>query len=266
MVSNIWSHQLDAGTPLAALVARAANAGARVVELRQGALGKFEDGYRLPDVAGLAAVAAATPQVRFIPAFEVPFLDDGIDPEHPSFAGGRALAMAVAGGEVPHLRLVDLETSTDALAASGAGLARLARLMAEVDGLLSVEHARQGWRPLWRAFVAARQRLGKRAAVLRLCVDPCNLSWLAADDADPAHLIETLSPADVGMIHCKQHIDGTLQPTVGPGALDWRRLLRTVGAHHPTAPFLFEMASNPRVWEYLRESLDYLQGLGISDN
>ena len=266
MVSNIWSYQLDLGERLDALISRAANEGARVIELRQGSLGSFEDDKGAPDVPGLAALAAGNRATRLIPAFEVPFLDDEIGSHHPSFVAGRELAIAVAGKEAPHLRLVDLETKAAAASTSGFGLAQLAIVMAEVGGLLSVENGRQGWHPLWAAFLAARDRLGDRAMALRLCVDPCNLSWLAGEDQDPARLIEMLSPTDVGMIHCKQQISGSLQPTVGPGTLNWQRVLRVVGAHHPVAPFLFEVASSARVWEYLYESLDYLQALGITRN
>ena len=269
LVSNVWAHQLDRGAALGDLLSRAAEHGVRLVELRQGSLGSLEDPRRLPDVAGLAAVAAAHPSLAFIPAYEVPFLDDRTTADHASFAAARNLALAVAGRHPPHLRLVDLETEATAAAAGTAavGLSRLAEAMAAVDGVLSVENARQGWGPLWAAVTAAHRQLGDRAGALQLCFDPCNLSWLADEEGgDPVRLLGALPPAAIGMIHCKQQIGGDLQPVVGPGAVDWRGLLRAIAANHGATPFVFEMASGPRVWEYLGQSLSFLQGLGIPDN
>ena len=266
LVTNVWAHQLDRGAPLGDLVSRASDEGVSYLELRQGSLGQYEDAQRLPDVDRLAALAAAHPSITFVPAYEVPFLDEAVTASHPAFRAGNELATAVAGRHGHHLRLVDLDTPAGAAEGAGTGLQRLAEAALLASGALSIENARQGWTSMWKVFNAVRGRLGARSDALRLCVDPCNLSWLAADDTDPTPLVAGLPPALVGMIHCKQHVTGALQPVVGPGAVDWRRLLSAIESRHPTTPLLFEMASSPQLWEYLAASIAYLRGLGSSNN
>ena len=99
LVSNVWNVQLSTGEDLADLVAAAAARGYRVIELRQKSLGGYEsarDG--LPDVAALAALARRLPEMRFVAAYEVPFLDPDTGPQNRYFEAAVSVARAVAQG------------------------------------------------------------------------------------------------------------------------------------------------------------------------
>ena len=263
LVSNVWNVQLTAGEDLADLVAAAARRGYRVIELRQKSLGGYESkGEHLPDVAALGVLAARFPELRFIAAYEVPFLDPGTQADHPCFEAARSVAYAVAQGGQPHLRLVDLSTTAEQLAAWGAEvagqtIARLAATVASSGALLSVENAWQPWPLLEAAIAAARVQLGAAAYRLRVCFDPCNFAFIQ-EPTDAAAVLASLAPEQVGMLHFKQRSAGVLDPAVGAGYVDWPRLIPVIVARRLFNQGLFEMASHAGLWDNLERSNVYL--------
>ena len=266
LVSNVWSVQLAAGADLADLVAAAAERGYRVIELRQKSLGGYESAPdHLPDVAALAALARRFPEMRFVAAYEVPFLDPDTGPHQRYFEAAAGVARAVASDRQPHVRLVDLSTTAKQLAAHGADaaghtIARLTAALADDDALLSVENAWQPWPLLAAAIAAARTELGTAAGRLRICFDPCNFATIK-EPTDAAAVLASLSPELVGMLHFKQRRDGSLQPVVGAGDVDWPRLIPVIVARRLFGQALFEMAGHERLWHNLERSSAYLQRL-----
>ena len=266
LVSNVWSVQLAAGEDLADLVAAAADRGYRVIELRQKSLGGYESAPdHLPDVAALAALARRFSEMRFVAAYEVPFLDPDTGPSHRCFEAAVSVARAVAQERQPHVRLVDLSTTAEQLSACGpdaAGhtIARLAAALADDDTPLSVENAWQPWPLLAAAIAAARTELGTAAARLRVCFDPCNFAFIQ-EPTDAAAVLASLAPAQVGMLHFKQRRNGRLEPTVGAGDVDWPRLIPVIVARGLFGQALFEMAGHERLWHNLERSSAYLQDL-----
>lgn len=265
LVSNVWDVQLAAGEDLADLVAAAAQRGFRVFELRQKSLGGHESAEHLPDVDALAVLARRFPGLRFIAAYEVPFLHPATGPDHPCFEAAVRLARAVAPGRQPHVRLVDLSTTAEALAAAGpaaAGqtIARLTAALADDDALLSVENARQPWPLLAASVAAAHTALGAASGRLRICVDPCNFA-VTGELAGAAAALASLAPEEVGMLHFKQCRNGQLQPVVAAGDVDWPRLVPLIVARRLLRQGLFETASHPRLWPNLQQSSAYLRSL-----
>lgn len=266
LVSNVWNVQLARGEDLRGLIGTAARHGYRVIELRQKSLGKYESpDTALPDVKALGALAAQFPDLNFVAAYEVPFLNPGTTPKHRAFAAAVRLARAVALGRRPHVRLVDLSTTPEQAAASGSTacghtIARLATAVGTDGGILSVENSRQPWPLLAAALDAARARLGSGADRLRVCFDPCNFA-ATGDPTDPADVYAALTPEQVGMLHFKQRRAGRLDVTVGQGEVDWPRLVPLIVARRLFRQGLFEMASDPRLWEHLEHSSSYLRRL-----
>ena len=266
LVSNVWNVQLAAGEDLADLVAAAAQRGFRVFELRQKSLGGYESAAEhLPDVDALAALARRFPTMRFIAAYEVPFLHPDTGPDHACFEAAVRLARAVAPGRQPHVRLVDLSTTAEDLAAAGpaaAGqtIARLTAALADDDTLLSVENSRQPWPLLAASVAAARTALGAASGRLRVCFDPCNFAF-TGELAAAAAALASLAPEEVGMLHFKQRRNGQLQPDVAAGDVDWPRLVPVIVTRRLFRQGLFEMASHPQLWLNLQRSSAYLQHL-----
>ena len=266
LVSNVWNVQLAAGEELAELVAAAARRGFRVFELRQKSLAGYEsEDDHLPDVAALAALARRFPVLRFVAAYEVPFLHPATAPRHPCFEAAIQVARAVAPERQPHVRLVDLSTTAEQLAtcgtaASGHAIAGLSAALEEDDTLLSLENSRQPWPLLAAAIAAARTELGAAAGRLRICFDPCNFAF-AGEATDAAAVLASLPPEQVGMLHFKQRRNGHLDPTVGAGDVDWPRLIPVIVARRLFRQGLFEVASHQQLWRNLERSSAYLQRL-----
>ena len=266
LVSNVWNVQLARGEDLGDLIGTAARRGYRVIELRQQSLGRYESpDTALPNVKALGTLAERFPNLHFVAAYVVPFLDPETTPDEPYFAAAAAVARAVANGCPPHVRLVDLSTSPEqaaawGAAASGRTIARLARALAADGGILSVENSRQPWPLLAAAIDAARTELGRGGDRLRVCFDPCNFA-ATGDPTDPADVYAALTPEQVGMLHFKQRRAGKLDVTVGVGEVDWPRLVPLIVARRLFRQGLFEMASDLRLWEHLAHSSAYLRRL-----
>ncbi len=270
LVSNCWKVQLDSGTPLDSLITEAVRRGLTAIELRQGSLGEYEAGPTcVPQADRLAELARRFPEVRFNVALSLPCLGGDLSREDSLFLAGRAAAMAMAMGQSPHLRLVDLQTRPDQCLASSIEsaarrLVELTEAMVEVEGQLSIEHARQPWSWLDSVMSAARRRLGERSSRLRLCFDPCNL-LLTERAEEVAGIVESVEPKEVSMIHVKQRRNGQVQPDFGDGDLDWPQLLETLRRRGHTGPVLLEIAPHVEVWANLESGIARLLGAACSE-
>ncbi|MEX2287561.1 MAG: sugar phosphate isomerase/epimerase [Planctomycetaceae bacterium] len=268
LVSNCWRTQLARGESLDDLSAAAVRHGFRAIELRQGCLGEYESGDPpLPHAADLLSLADRFPQMRFSMAVEIPFSNGRTSPADPVFVAGQLAAKAVAGRLSPHLRLVDLATDAadlgaDAIERVGSALAGLVRKLADIDGVLSVENARQSWSAFRSVFQSARRQLGAEGARLKLCYDPVNL-LLSGEAIDPVAVTASLSPDEISMVHFKQRCDGRISPAVCDGDVDWRAQLAALRKIGYRGLYLFEVASHKNLWEFLTGSHEYLRRRGL---
>lgn len=253
LVSNCWKVQLDSGITLDSLIAEAVRRSLTVIELRQGSLGEYESGAEcVPQADRLDDLTRRFPDVRFSLALSLPCMSGERLRENPLFLAGRSAAMSLANGDSPHLRLVDLQTrpeqcSESLIEPAAHRLVELTEAMIEVNGILSIEHARQPWSWFDAVMKDARWRLCQRSSRLRLCFDPCNL-LLTERAEDVAGIVASVEPEYVSMIHVKQRANGQIQPDVGDGDLDWPALLNVLRRRKHTAPVLFEVAPHAAIW------------------
>ena len=263
IVSNCWKSQLDAGIELDVLVDESRRRGFRVIELRQGSLGKYEFGaMALPRPDRLAELQSRFASVRFNMAMSLPCLGGEMTRRTPLFVAGRAAACSLARGGQPHLRLVDLETQPSqrpelTVGYTARALVELTESLIEVHGVLSIENSKQPWPWFRSVFDEARRRLGENAMRLRICFDPCNLLLTECPD-DVSDIVASISPDDVSMIHVKQRRDGQILPDVSAGDLDWHAFLYVLQEHGHTAPVLFEVAPHADVWQHLENGVCHL--------
>lgn len=265
LVSNCWKVQLDSGVELDSLIEEAVRRRLTVIELRQGSLGKYEaEPNCVPQAERLSELARRFPEVRFNVALSLPCLGGELSREESLFVAGRSAAMALANGQPPHLRLVDLQTRPEqclesSVEVAARGLVELTEAMIEVEGILSIEHSRQPWPWFDSVMNEARRQLGERSSRLRLCFDPCNL-LLTERAEEVAGIVESVRSEDVSMIHIKQRKDGQVQPHVGGGDLDWPKLLETLRHRIHAGPVLFEIAPHVEVWANLESGIARLFG------
>jgi len=265
LVSNCWKLQLDSGIALDSLIAEAVRRSLTVIELRQGSLGEYESGVMcVPQADRLSALARRFPDVRFSLALSLPCLSVAPLRDQPLFLAGRSAAMSLANGASPHLRLVDLQTrpeqcSESLIEPAAHRLVELTEAMIEVNGILSIEHARQPWPWFDAVMKVARRRLGHRSSRLRLCFDPCNL-LLTERAEDVAGIVASVEPEYVSMIHVKQRANGQVQPDIGDGDLDWPELLNVLRRRKHIAPILFEVSPHRDVFSNLKSAADRLFG------
>ncbi len=268
LVSNCWQVQLAQGASLDELIAEAAEAGFRAIELRQGFLGEYESADRhLPDPAKLEKLPNTFPQMRFNIAIQFPFLSERASSSDELFRAGLWAADSVAGEYPPHLRLVDLTTAVSpqnlpAVEAAAAQLVQLTRELVALDGVLSVENARQPWPWFCKVLDAARDQLGLDRSRLKLCYDPVNL-YLTNETIDPLEATKSLATDEISMVHFKQRVDGRIATAVCDGDVNWDKQLAALHDAGYAGPFLFEVASHKKLWEYLAGSREYLRRRGL---
>ncbi len=269
IVSNCFRSQLDAGESLAGLIGQAAAGGFSVIELRQGCLGDGESpGELVPDPDRLEALAEACPGVQWDLALGYPCFDPATTGEDAVFSSGRTAIGRLATGGPPHLRLVDLTTDHSCVdpADAAATVGRLLERVRDVDGMLSIEHARENWEWFSEMFARARDAAGADGRWLKICFDPCNL-LMAPGHPDPATVTAGLDPETVSMIHIKQRRNGQPWPAVADGEVDWAGVIEAMGAMGDGSgfegPLLFEVAPSRDLWEFLEGSRVYLQRLGL---
>ena len=259
LVSNCWHHQLAAGQELDHLIAEAARRELRIIELRQGCMGSYESGDPgIPDASKLAELPRRFPNMSFNIAMSVPFLRPLAAADSVLLEAGRRAAVAVAGANRPHLRLVDLESPFDVdRDLADRNLLELAQSMKSCDGMLSIEHSLQEWDGLLQSFRSVRATLGEQKHRLRFCFDPCNLK-MTEDTIDLASAVNCLSLDEISMIHIKQCRHQCVLPNVSAGSVDWKTVGDLLNKKAYRGPMLFEIASSPEVWTQISASRDYL--------
>lgn len=267
VVSNCWKTQLDAGERLIDLVQRAEQQGYRAIELRQTCLGDFETSEHLPIADRFSDFPERFPSISFDLAICVPFLNPDMSISDQMFTASLLAAQTLAGSSRPHLRMVDLMTVGEPISsisseAAGEAIARLARPMIELGGILSVENSRQPWNWFHEAFRTARNQLGSDADSLRLCFDPCNL-LLPGDDIDPVQATASLANDELSMIHFKQRREHRSCTTVCDGAIDWPAVIRVINEKEFLCPRLLEIDPSDEIWRNLEESRAYLRECGL---
>ena len=261
LVSNCWQHQLESGADLLDLVVNAPTHGFRCVELRQTCLGRFESGDEcIPDVAALQELPAAAPQVEFNIAINVPFLLPGAAEQSDVFAAAVDATVSVYGDNRPHLRLVDLTTTSDQLAGIeisdvARSIERLVRRMSDVDGQLSVEHSLQSWSRFLDVFRTTREFLDDQNDRLRLCYDPVNL-FFSDVGPDPGSVTRSLRAEEISMVHFKQRRENTILTRVADGDVDWRDQAAALAEIEYRGPCLFEIRSSDKLGEEMKASVE----------
>jgi sugar phosphate isomerase/epimerase len=258
VVSNCWQFQLAEGQRLEELIKRATQVfGFRQIELRQGALGAFEDSDRTPNAEMLADLAARFPGVSFDLAVELPVFADPVGREDSRRRCFLEAASALSG----HLRIVDLtpcsivEPSDDWLAMAVENLTSLASDLP--DGLVSIEHSLQPWSLFWLAFERAWSRNRDN---LKLCFDPTNF-WLIDDGNQSLEITQSVPVESLSMVHLKQRRGDSTLAEFTDGDVAWRSLLQIFCDRNYAGPFLFEIAPSSSVWNELASGLEYLDNL-----
>ncbi|GAB4136840.1 MAG: hypothetical protein Tsb009_04080 [Planctomycetaceae bacterium] len=267
IVSNCFRTQLEAGESLDSLVGQAEQRGFRFIELRQGSLGEFEEQAFIVPNRDLAELHQRFPKIQFNLAVEFPFLSPHYQFDEKDISGFLWATSMLSGEQTPHLRLVDLETTDDDLQAIGIENAvetilALTEKLTALNGILSLEHARQSWRFFEGAFSTARESMGKRADRLQLCFDPCNL-LLAGDRPNQAEITASLNVDTISMVHFKQRKSGAILPDMQEGDVDWPAVINELNRLHYSGPSLFEVAPSENLWENLNASCDFLNTIGI---
>lgn len=272
VVSNVWATLLPRQS-LGELCARAAAEGMGYVELRQRALGECEapgDGggspRPLPDRLG--ELARAHPTLGFNLAIEVPFLTQAAPVDETMFAAGVEAARAL-GGSPPLLRLVDTTPAfqpvpPDVFVGCVATVRRLARSAAARGVRLALENATQPLSTLRQLMEIVEQELGNElnagCGTPVLCWDAAN-ALKAVVSEPPAAALASFSVDEIGLFHFKQLRDGEVQPDVGDGELDWRRILRPLHERGYQGPALFEIPPGDDIDARLARSRAYIEAL-----
>lgn len=267
IVSNCWKQQLDRGQSLVQLIEQAQAQGFRAVELRTGSLGEFEADVAAASVSSgaclrLAELAKQFPSIDFNLAIDFPFFGGQPPLDGDDVIASIEAAKCLSHDGSPHLRLVDTVTrsrnpDSTAIEAASQALAAMTQRMVQQGGRLSVEHAYQTWGTFQLVMSQARRRLGANADRLRCCFDPCNLLLTEPPDQIPG-IVETIRPAEVSMIHIKQRRNGSIQPDIQAGDLDWPVLLKSLTSNKHHGPWLFEIAASDDIWTHLEHSRQFV--------
>lgn len=263
IVTNCWKEQLDQGASLESLLDQAVQYGLVAIELRQTALGPFEseEGY-WPDLKRLRTLAEQYPQLRFNYAMSLAFLSGEIPLASQFLDQARDAAIAVSGESVPHLRLVDLKTSSDQIAPCEDNtvqeLVGLVEAMDQVGGMLSLENARQPWDDLFRIVQRTREQLGDLGEKLKICFDPANFG-LSPEAGDPLQALSQMEVGELSMVHLKQVQDTVVLTELMAGEVDWQVHLGQLQQRGYQGPFLFEMAAGPDCWQRLETAQRFMQ-------
>lgn len=267
IVSNCFAHQLQAGQTLEDLVHQVVSRGYSTVELRQTCMGECESQEYIVDPIALKRLCEPYPDVDFDYAMNYPFLSAGHEHLGDEYleAGIRA-AFSCKTNYRPHLRLVDLSTSNDALddaiKATSRNLAELVKAITQRGVRLSLEHSRQRW----ELFSSVCDQLDtlNLTGDYELCFDPAN--FCTSDIGSKS--LEVLAALDlnhVSMIHLKQFNEGTYLEVLENGHIDWKVCAELLREKQYAGPLLFEIIPSNQVWDRLDESLEYWTGLQRKD-
>ena len=99
---------------------------------------------------------------------------------------------------------------------------------------------------------------------MKLCYDPVNLR-LPGEEIDPLSATASLSGDEISMVHFKQRVDGRIATAVCDGDVDWESQVGILCRIGYRGPYLFEVASHKKLWEYLAGSREYLRRRGFHE-
>lgn len=269
-VSNGWSDLLVSGS-LVEECRRAAAFGFGYVELRQRALGSFEEvvagderPWPIPDA--LASLRGEVRGLGFNLAVEAPFQTSVIAPDDPYI--GRCIEAAVAlGGDPPVLRFVDLSPAPALLDADGVerlgqSIARLARRLWNRGVALALENSKLPVQSVRALIERAALDLPEEVPLPRICWDAHNQIAQRLEYESPVNTARTLGIEELFEFHFKQtHARELLPDVTGPGDLDWRDILQALHDRGYRGPALFELPAGPDIWERLERSTAYIREL-----
>jgi sugar phosphate isomerase/epimerase len=269
-VSNGWGDLLPSSS-LPEQCRRAAEFGYGYVELRQRALGTYEervagDDRPWPLPSALAGLRGEAPGLGFNLAVEAPFQTSVISPDDAYI--GRCLEAAVAlGGEPPVLRLVDLSPAEALLDAEGIdrlgqSVADLARRAWRMGVVLALENSKQPVRVVRALIERAAISLPEEVPIPLICWDSHNQIAQRLEIEDPVDTARTLGMEELFEFHFKQtHARELLPDVTGSGDLDWHEILEALHHRGYRGPALFELPPGPDIWERLERSTAYIQEL-----
>lgn len=252
------------GASLEQLLGRAAECGYEAIELRQGSLAEGENDQGVATPAVLAKLASRHPQIEFDYAMAFPFMSERADYRCATLATGVEAALATGGQTGPHLRLVDIETSTES-EASIVGVEQLSAfaIRCREQGVrLSLEHSRQPWAHFSSVLSAVRARLNSEHFP-SLCLDPANFCILSEQHLS-LELLRVLPLESVSMVHLKQWGSGSVLPELLKGDVCWQELHDRLRSRAYTGPLHMEIAPTAEVWERLEASWRYWGDLASS--
>ena len=264
-ITNSWRLQLE-DQSLAELVARAAERGARHIELRQTCLGTCESGagddWR-PSLPGLAAVIERHRRLTYDLAMAWPCLTRESDPQGAAWQAALAGARLV-GRDTPHLRIVDpssfgavWETPAD-IPMEAWGLAGLATEAARQGVILSMENSGQSIASMAMLVEAVRERMPQEyRGYIGLCPDPTN-QLRRFPDSDPLGDLDALPMDMLKIVHFKQMRQGEAWSTVDDGDLDCLAMRDILVAKGYDGPAIMEIPPHNEVFANLESSFAYL--------
>lgn len=271
MVSNGWGDLLKT-SPLDEHCRRAAALGFGYVELRQRAMGSFEeavsgDDRPWPRPDKLAQLRDLAPGLGFNLAVEAPFLTTRVSPRDPYFQRCAEAAVAL-DPERPILRLVDLSPAPspleheEAIDELGQSVEELTRALWERGVRLALENSKQPLISLRAVIRRAAFGLPDRIPIPELCWDPHNQITQTFLAEDPVETARTVPVEEFFEFHFKQARNGgALQGDVADGEIDWRGILIAMKERGYQGPALFELPPGPDIWERVERSTDYIRGL-----
>ena len=267
IVSNCFAHQLRAGQTLKDLIRQAVSKGYSTVELRQTCMGECESQEHVVDPIALKRLCEPYTDVNFDYAMNYPFLSAGHAHLGDAYleAGIRA-AFSSKTRYRPHLRLVDLSTSNEALGEAikptSRNLAELVKTVTQQGVRLSLEHSRQRWELF--SNVCNELDALNLTRDYELCFDPAN--FCTSDIGSKSlEVLTTLDLNYVSMIHLKQFNGGAYLEGLQDGHIDWKSCAGLLRKKQYAGPLLFEIISSNQVWHRLDESLEYWTGLQRED-
>ena len=269
-VSNGWGDLLSSSS-LPEQCRRAAELGFGYVELRQRALGTYEervagDDRPWPLPSALAGLRGEAPGLDFNLAVEAPFQTSVIAPDDAYL--GRCLEAAVAlGGESPVLRLVDLSPAealldAEAIDRLGQSIADLAYRAWRMGVAISLENSKQPVRVVRALIERAAVSVGEDVTTPTLCWDSHNQIAQRLELESPVETARTVGVEELFEFHFKQtHARELLPDVTGAGDLDWHEILEALHHRGYRGPALFELPSGPDIWERLERSTAYFREL-----
>ncbi|MCL6502100.1 MAG: sugar phosphate isomerase/epimerase [Pirellulales bacterium] len=259
IVSNSWAAQLAGGASIVELAARAVELGYRAIELRQGSLGEATASNGSIEPTAVLRLAKRYAGVRWYVAMELAYSRQTPPADERRFEQYAAAASCV--GEGGCVRIVDLsaedvpqEASNDEVASR---LADMARQAAAYGVRLAVEHARQDWKRWLAILRRARERVGDPLIAPLVCYDPANLH-LFSSLSTAQQAVRELNPAEMGLVHAKQTVRGTLAATLQAGDVDWADQLAVLEQAGYQGPINLELPPGDDIWERLARGRQWL--------